>query len=185
MDVATTLRQERSAETRRLLLDATIEALVEVGYARASTTEVAARAGVSRGAQLHHFGTKVEMVTAAVAHLGRRRTEELERLLAGERSLERFIDLWWSMYDGELFAAWLELQVAARTDPELARSLRPVTAAFADWLEERLRELGARVDALTLVAALDGLALARIAGADEKRCRAALREVKRLATAAP
>src|SRR3712207_8698413 len=47
-------------------------------------------------------------------------------------------------------------------------SLAPVTRSFGDWVEERVRELGSRIDALTLVGALDGLALARIGGVSDK-----------------
>ena len=43
---------------RARLLEATVELLVERGYAGTSTTLVSERAGVSRGAQLHHFPTK-------------------------------------------------------------------------------------------------------------------------------
>src|SRR5258706_14432846 len=60
---------ERRAGTRALLLEATVECLAERGYAGTTTTEVARRAGLSRGAQLHHFGTKTDLVTAAVEHL--------------------------------------------------------------------------------------------------------------------
>ena len=49
---------ERSASTRALLLDATIDSLVEDGYASTTTTGIADRAGVSRGAQMHHFASK-------------------------------------------------------------------------------------------------------------------------------
>src|SRR4030081_3192822 len=51
---------ERSEHTRELLLDATIDCLVEVGYARTTVHEICLRAGLSRGAQQHHFTTKAE-----------------------------------------------------------------------------------------------------------------------------
>ena len=78
---------ERSAETRARLLDATVESLIEAGYAHTTTTAVCARAGLSRGAQLHHFPTKSELVIAAVAHLTRRRAKEVReeaQRLAGQ-----------------------------------------------------------------------------------------------------
>src|SRR5271167_1148497 len=63
------LQEERSAETRRRLLDATVACLFERGYAGTTTTEIARRAGVSRGAQLHHFPKKDELVVSALEHL--------------------------------------------------------------------------------------------------------------------
>ena len=71
-------QQDRSRLTQRRLLDATVECLIEVGWAATTTTLVADRAGVSRGAQLHHYPTKATLVLAAVEHLIQRRGEELE-----------------------------------------------------------------------------------------------------------
>ena len=53
---------ERSAATRVRLLDATIDCLIELGWSGTSTTEVVRRAGVSRGAQVHHYPTKEDLV---------------------------------------------------------------------------------------------------------------------------
>jgi len=64
---------ERTASTRARLLDATLECLCDLGYARTTTPEIARRAGLSRGAQLHHFPTKAELVTGAIEHLFARR----------------------------------------------------------------------------------------------------------------
>src|ERR1700686_4637502 len=63
------LQDERSAETRRRLLDATVACLFERGYAGTHTTEIANRAGVSRGAELHHFPKKDELVVSALEHV--------------------------------------------------------------------------------------------------------------------
>jgi len=64
--------EARSARTRGKVLDATIDCLLELGYANTTTTLISERAGVSRGAQLHHFPTKAELVAAAVEHLATR-----------------------------------------------------------------------------------------------------------------
>jgi AcrR family transcriptional regulator len=66
---------ERSASTQRLLLDATVACLVELGYGGTTTSAVVERAGVSRGAQLHHYGTRQHLMGAAVEHLAARRLE--------------------------------------------------------------------------------------------------------------
>src|SRR3954453_17626637 len=68
---------QRSAATREALLDATLECLVEDGYANTTTTRVAERAGLSRGAHLHHFQTRDTLLAAAADHLTRRRGEHL------------------------------------------------------------------------------------------------------------
>src|SRR5258705_12501929 len=75
-------QQQRRDETRRALLDAAVESLIEVGFARTTTLEVQRRADVSRGALLHHFPSKTELLVAAVDHLAEMRAREL-KLLAG------------------------------------------------------------------------------------------------------
>ncbi|HWL49839.1 MAG TPA: helix-turn-helix domain-containing protein, partial [Acidimicrobiia bacterium] len=62
---------------RRRLLEATVECLVELGWAGTTTTVVSERAGVSRGAQLHHFPSKQDLVVAAVEHLSERRRDDM------------------------------------------------------------------------------------------------------------
>ncbi|MET7748575.1 TetR/AcrR family transcriptional regulator [Micromonospora sp. NPDC005367] len=125
-------QQERSRATQARLLEATVECLVEHGWAGTTTTLVAARAGVSRGAQLHHYPTKAALVTAAVDHLAERRATELraeaEALPTGPQRLDRVIDLLGVAFTGPLFVAAIELWVAARTDPELRRALVPLEA---------------------------------------------------------
>ncbi|MBS1106213.1 MAG: regulatory protein tetr [Deltaproteobacteria bacterium] len=122
-------QEARSAETRARLLDATIASLVEVGYASTTTTAVCERAGVSRGAQVHHFPRKQDLVVAAVAHLAARRAAELRRRAEavpdanGADRLDALLDLVTDAFGGPLFDAALELWVAARTDAELHRSL--------------------------------------------------------------
>ena len=60
---------ERSARTQAALLDATVESLIELGYGRTTTTEIAHRAGLSLGALLHHYPTKTDLLVAAAMAL--------------------------------------------------------------------------------------------------------------------
>src|SRR4029078_9745926 len=73
-------QQQRRDETRRALLDAAVESLIEGGFARTTTLEVQRRADVSRGALLHHFPSKAELLVAAVDHLAEMRARELKQL---------------------------------------------------------------------------------------------------------
>lgn len=140
---------ERREATRAALLGATIDCLVEHGYAGTTTTRVVERAGVSRGAQVHHFQTKAELVSEAVRYLAERRLGELReqtaRLPTGPERLAAAIDLLWRNHSGPLFSAALELWVAARTDPELRASLVPVERDVIARTREFVREaIGAR-----------------------------------------
>jgi len=118
---------QRSAATRDALLEATISCLVADGYARTTTSRVAERAGVSRGAHLHHFQTRQALVAGAMERLAERRSQELaqaaQRLPAGPERLRMGLDLLWSGYASPLFQAALDLWSHARTDPELRERL--------------------------------------------------------------
>lgn len=137
--------QERTIATRAALLDAAIECLVELGYAATTTIETARRAGVSRGAQQHHFPTKAELLATAVEHLfDLRRAEFLEALAAVDPKANRLdaaLDLMWSMFQGPAFIAWTELWVAARTDAELAATVLAVEQRFTAETSAMFKEL--------------------------------------------
>lgn len=123
---------ERTAGTRAKLLDAAIDCLVELGFAKTSTQEIARRAGVSRGAQLHHFPSKESLVIAAVEHLVDRRLSEI---LEAEPDPARGPEILADAFSGPLFYAALELWVAARTDPALHQAMIPLERRVAEAIQ--------------------------------------------------
>nr|WP_236808621.1 TetR/AcrR family transcriptional regulator [Amycolatopsis albispora] len=133
-------QEERSAAMRRRLLDATVDCLVEHGYAGTTTTRVAERAGVTRGAQVHHFPTKADLVTSAIRHLAAKRTEvamaEIDRLKASADPVGDALQLMWEMHQGPVFSATVELWVASRTDPDLRRQMSAVEPIATSSLVE-------------------------------------------------
>ena len=129
---------QKSASTRSLIVDAAIKCFVDLGYARTTTTAIAERAGLSRGAMLHHFPSKIDIVRAAVDHLHAKRLKALRKAMmrpSGETdSVRQGVDAYWSHVKHPMFVAFFELSVAARTDDELASILRPAQEAFErDW----------------------------------------------------
>jgi AcrR family transcriptional regulator len=187
---------ERSASTQQRLLDATVACIVEQGLKQTSTTEVCRRAGVSRGAQLHHFPTKAGLVAAAVEHLVARRHDEFRaayaRIQGGAAGLTAVVEALWRIYSGPTLHAWQELTVAARTDAELRRLMVEVNQRFFTLAQDTLAGLmgaAARTDPelaaatrLTL-AVLDGLALNQVLEDDERVARGVLALLEQLATA--
>lgn len=115
---------------RARLLEATVECLVEHGFSGTSTTLVSQRAGVSRGAQLHHFPSKNALVVAAVEHLTERRAAELLPALESARDARHrtrtVLDVLAAHFTSPVFTAALELWVAARTDPALLAAVAPL-----------------------------------------------------------
>ncbi len=114
---------------RARLMDATVECLVERGFGGTSTTLISERAGVSRGAQLHHFPNKNALVVAAVEHLTAVRGAELAAAAAKVPAAHRTRDVLRMLGDhfaSPVFIAALELWVAARSDPDLLNAVEPL-----------------------------------------------------------
>ncbi len=143
---------------RQRLLEATIDCLVEHGWSGTSTTMVSRRAGVSRGAQLHHFPTKNDLVLAAVEHLSVLRGEELRAaaraLPTGGRRTRAVLEMFADHFTSPVFVAALEVWVAARADASLHAAVVPleqrvgreahriaVEALGVDEQQPRVREL--------------------------------------------
>jgi len=136
-------RQSRAEATRKRLLEATVEALSECGYSGASTQEVCRRAGVSRGTLLHHFPTRTELLVASLDAILADRVEHFMRTHRGNGAADTATllkDLW-SQWQGPVYAAWLELAVAARTQPDLRQPMREVMARFDDQILAAFQEL--------------------------------------------
>jgi AcrR family transcriptional regulator len=174
--------QQRAIDTRNALLDAALECLVERGYAETTTIETARRAGVSRGAQLHHFPTKADLLAATVECLLERRLEEFRKAFAnvdpGANRVDAAIDVLWSMFEGPTFVAWAELWMAARTDAELAgvmvrldRNFAAESAAIYTELfpSSEPPDIFARDLAFAL---MDGMAFQRLVDRDDHRAPA-------------
>ncbi|MGI9085764.1 MAG: TetR/AcrR family transcriptional regulator [Aeromicrobium sp.] len=126
---ARTTQGERTRAMRLRLLEATIECLVEVGWAGTTTTVVSERAGVSRGAQLHHFPSKQELVVAAVEHLSQRRRDVMAASAAElpvEGRTRAILDVLAQQFVSPVFFAALELWVAARSDTDLRVAVAPL-----------------------------------------------------------
>ncbi|MPY79747.1 MAG: TetR family transcriptional regulator [Actinophytocola sp.] len=183
---------ERRERTRTALLDATIDCLTELGYARTSVQEICVRAGVSKGAQQHHFTTKAELMAAAVEHLTNRIQAEIVAA-AGDLPdapdlVEHGIDLIWQGFAGTLSAAVMELWVAARTDTELAAAIKPVDKALGRSTLRLFHSLAPEMPQHTLetlywltVNLIRGLALDAQIGGDATRRNQLLTEWKRIA----
>ncbi|REK74058.1 TetR family transcriptional regulator [Aeromicrobium endophyticum] len=114
---------------RLRLMEATVDSLVELGWAGTTTTVVSRRAGVSRGAQLHHFPSKQALVVAAVEHLTDRRRDDMRRhaeSLPEHDRIRGVLEILAAQFVSPVFFAALELWVAARTDADLRESVAPL-----------------------------------------------------------
>ncbi|MFI7586927.1 TetR/AcrR family transcriptional regulator [Spongisporangium articulatum] len=138
-------QEERRAQTRSALRQATIDCLVELGYARTTTAEVLARAGVSKGAMSHHFASKADLMLAAMddlyAELDDRMRAQQQNLPSGPERVRHAVELLWSTFEGPLFPAAMELWTAARTDAALREALGPHERELGRQLRVLLRDM--------------------------------------------
>lgn len=177
---------ERSQAMRKRLIDATIDCLTREGYSATTVSSIVRRAGVSRGAQLHHFPNKHALILQATEHLMRRAYRVLGQMLLGiaedQDRVTAVVDgAWKAIYGTRLFEAYFELMIASRHDPELAgalrqlseRTLRTIDGAIGHYFEPR-GEPAAKLDDLFVLThwLLSGLAAGRhaaSAGMDGRR----------------
>lgn len=131
---------ERSHETRKKVCKATLQALVDVGYEQISTTLIAQKAQVSRGALTHQFPTRNDMLVAAFEGLVGEWREGYPFGLDPARqrlSVDDLIDaLWDNIFSDDRYIAAMELMLAARQDNDLGHALRDI---LVSWIRKRDR----------------------------------------------
>ncbi len=131
-----TWQKTKSGMTQAAILDAALNCFYKFGYANTTTENIANAAGVSRGAMLHHFPTRFDLIKAAVERLNHRRLDTYAREEAKVQQgaehtrIEEGIDTYWRQLNTPDFVVFHELKVAARTDPELAKILIPALIKF-------------------------------------------------------
>lgn len=179
---------QSSALMRTRLLEAGIECLARYGYAGTTTTLIQHAAGVSRGALLHHFPTRADLMLAIAHHahkLGEQRVEE--RLQAYPAGRERFLALIgtvWETMDEPREVALVEIMVGARGDPLLAERITSFVDDMhrirTDQVWAMVADLGvtnrARLDAAVKLhlAAMHGLSIEYLVTRDRRAMQPAL-----------
>jgi AcrR family transcriptional regulator len=163
---------QKSASTRLQIVESALRCVVDLGYSCTTTTVIAEKAGLSRGAMLHHFPSKIDIVRAAVEHLHAKRLKAfrraIDKLPRDETRVRRALEAYFEHVKHPMYVAFLELWIASRTDPELQSILKPAQEAFErEWYETAVdlfpewEGAGANFDiALDLVHyVMDGLAV--------------------------
>ncbi len=173
-----TWQQTKSQLTRTAILQAAVDCFYEIGYSKTTTENIAKKAKVSRGAMLHHFPTRFDLIKATVEYLNQLRLEMFAREeFAAQKGaehtrVEEGIDIYWKQLNTPAFIVFFELKVVARTDTELAAVVEPALRKFeAAWYEAvkdvfpdlALSEAFQRTNYLTQLM-LEGMAVERFSG---------------------
>jgi AcrR family transcriptional regulator len=180
---------EKSAMTRTAILDAAIECFIELGYANTTTAKIADYAGVSRGAMMHHFPSRIDVLKASVEYIHAKRIEEYRALMQNidvpgkEMShdiIARSVENAWKYVNLPSFIAYQELLFASRTDEELNDILQPVERDFENQFARTVKQvfphwenLGETLDMTTDLVGfvMQGMALSHMTTRREERAR--------------
>ena len=135
-------QEERSTETRAALLQATVSAIHDLGYAAVTTAIISERAGLSRGAFLHHFHTKAELMAAVVKMVFDDEMAQYQKIVQSPEMdhLSQWPRILWSVLSRPSGIAVLEILQAARSDPDLARMVGPTQKGAEEGALNNLRE---------------------------------------------
>jgi AcrR family transcriptional regulator len=128
----------KSQATREQIISATINCIIDHGYSHTTTMKIAEKAGLSRGATLHHFPAKMDIIRATVDHLHQKRLQAFRRsikdLPKGADMVHLTVQSYWAHVNHPIYVVFFELSVVARTNAELRNILRPAQLAFdEEW----------------------------------------------------
>lgn len=133
-------QEERTAATRASLVKSTLDLLISKGYAATTMVDIAAQAGLTRGALSHHFSGKDELVIEAFDHHLSIVTADIRSyaglVRSGSLSLSDFIDRVWTIMSGRFFMLTLEEVTAARHNNYLRAQLSTRTRSFHQALDD-------------------------------------------------
>jgi len=135
----------RSAAMRAKLIHATIATLNAQGYTATTTIEVVRRAKVSRGAMLHHFSTRAELLLATAEHILREqeveRRDTLRTVERGEARFYSITDAFWNTMQQPEAVALTEIMLGARSDPEIHAPFSVLMKEFNNQLLDGKKEV--------------------------------------------
>ena len=161
--------EERREATRAALLAAAVEVIAEVGFASATTSMIADRAGVTRGALQYHFESRDEMVLAVIdevmAELNfRLDTSDLAKASLGDR-VEALVARYRSVFSGPMFLAVMQIILAVRSDEILFARVRMHLEQAQQAINQTWHEIFPDVDLTNVgMAGLRRITMAAIRG---------------------
>lgn len=122
-----------------------MDLLTEVGYERLTTAQIAKRAGVSKGAQAHHYPSKDDMLVAAFGHLLAQwdeRREAYASQIGLDASMEDLLmNMWHRVFGRPDYLASLEVMLAARHHPALRQRLQELLRTWTVARDDTFRRL--------------------------------------------
>ncbi|CAM2139598.1 TetR family transcriptional regulator [Paraburkholderia tropica] len=138
-------QHERSTAARVALINATLACLAEVGLAKASISEICQRAGLSRGALLHHFPHKNELLVAAYVAWISGKLDTLEQRIENGASVRDEVRVWRAQMR-ETFPMTQEFYGALRSDADLRERFNAALLTHSIGDDMRHHPANTRID---------------------------------------
>lgn len=184
---------ERTAAMRKRLIDAAIDCLGRLGYGATTLQVVTDTAGVSRGAVLHHFPNKVDLMIAVAEYAAGKQNRHVARLLANtEPGMDRYLAITMATWDAMTkppAIALLEIMMGSRSDAELGERFPAVIESLEKYQREgvwaQAQSVGitdkAAIEAMVHLhnAAMRGLAMELMFSRDRKKAESAMALLRR------
>ncbi|MBL7499237.1 TetR family transcriptional regulator [Frankia sp. CNm7] len=138
-------RASRDPAGRTQILDAAVACILELGFYRASTNEIARRANVSWGAIQYYFGSRESLMIAAVEELNRRFIASIaQRHVEGETLEERveaLYELLAQYYSAPAYLARMQIMLNLQSDPDTSAEASAALADMSTQVADQIRRL--------------------------------------------
>lgn len=153
-------------DRRAALIEAALLCIAEGGIAAFTVDQICARAGVSRGLVIHHFGTMDALLTAAYARMYQSSLPVPDALPQGPRRILALLDSFFSpaAFNRKSLNVWLTFWAEISNHPELRVAHRLQYPVLNQMIAAALRQadpdlIAAEDLARTLICLIDGLSL--------------------------
>jgi AcrR family transcriptional regulator len=138
-------RREVDVATRERMLEAAVASILERGFYRASSNEIARRAGVTWGVIQHHFGTR-EALLLAVLEDGANRFVDLVAGAAIDGAtatarIDQLLELLAEHYGTPRYLAYLQILLNMDHDPQTSSEVRHTMRSVAERSNQHMRRL--------------------------------------------
>jgi AcrR family transcriptional regulator len=138
-------RPNADPATRRKVLDAAVSCIIERGFYRASSNEIARQAGMTWGVIQYHFGTRESLMLAVLEDTSNRFVDVVEHAnIEGDDATERLnqlLDLLAGHYGTPEYLAFTQILLSMEHDPSTSAEVRSTLRTVAERSNEHVRRL--------------------------------------------
>lgn len=136
---------QKTLQTQENILTAVVALICEGGYAAASSSQIARRAGVSWGAVQHQFGSKEQLLLQVI----QRSFDTLNASLAEpglregglDQRVGAFVDALWAHHSKDIGWASLEIILALRREPRTQQQAHLASLQISESCTASMREI--------------------------------------------